>query len=75
MGEASNLGFSLLSKQPTNQSFAVEAYTRARGRNPPPGFDKWFKFAQKHTATVVEEIFDQIYHDLAPFWGVSAKDL
>jgi hypothetical protein len=75
MGEAPNLCFDLLAKQPANLPFAVKAYTRTRGRNPPPGFDKCFEFAQKHNNIVAKQIFDQIYHDLVLFWGVSAKDL
>jgi hypothetical protein len=50
-------------------------YTRARGREPLPGFEKWFLFAQKHNAIVVEELFDQVYRDLEPFWGVPANHM
>jgi hypothetical protein len=67
MQGAQNMGFDLLGKQPTNLPHAVEAYSRARGRYPPPGFDKWFEFAQNGNAVITEEMFDQIYHDLEPF--------
>ncbi|KAJ4291590.1 hypothetical protein N0V88_006190 [Collariella sp. IMI 366227] len=36
-----------------------------------PSFDKWYAFAQHHNVVVVEEFWDQIYHDLEPFWGVA----
>jgi hypothetical protein len=49
---------------------AAEAYRVKRGRHPPPRFELWFDFAQRHKAVVVESLFDQIYHDLTPFWGV-----
>ncbi|KAK4097300.1 glycosyltransferase family 90 protein [Parathielavia hyrcaniae] len=50
---------------------AAAAYRKRRGRHPPPGFDKWYEFAQeKHNAIIVEEFWDQIYHDLEPFWAV-----
>src|SRR6188768_1704992 len=42
-------------------------------RHPPPGFDKWMEYAIKHNAVVVEEFFDRIYHDIAPFWALDAK--
>ncbi|KAG6013002.1 hypothetical protein E4U54_007185 [Claviceps lovelessii] len=49
---------------------AAQAYRQRRGRHPPPHFDKWFEFAQSHNSLIVESFFDQIYHDLEPFWGV-----
>ncbi|OJD19345.1 hypothetical protein AJ78_00707 [Emergomyces pasteurianus Ep9510] len=62
-----------------SQTFDVRAaakqYRLRRGRHPPPGFDEWFKFAKKHDAVIVEEFFDQIEHDLAPFWAISPFDL
>ncbi|KAG5949368.1 hypothetical protein E4U53_005900 [Claviceps sorghi] len=54
---------------------AAQAYRRRRGRHPPPHFDKWFNFARSHNALVVESLFDQIYHDLEPFWGVDPGPL
>ncbi|KAK3905575.1 glycosyltransferase [Staphylotrichum tortipilum] len=45
------------------------AYRERRGRHPPPGFDKWYAFAREKKVIVVEEFWDQIYHDLEPFWG------
>lgn len=49
---------------------AAQAYRKRRGRHPPPNFDKWYEFAQSHNAIIVEDFFDQIYHDLGPFWGM-----
>ncbi|EOA84657.1 glycosyltransferase family 90 protein [Exserohilum turcica Et28A] len=65
----------LISKRATNLKSAAEAYRKRRGRHPPPGFDAWFDFAQKHDAMIVEGMFDQIYRDLDPFWGVSARSM
>ncbi len=48
---------------------AAAAYRKRRGRHPPPGFDKWHAFAEEKDAVIVEEFWDQIYHDLEPFWG------
>ncbi|KHN97332.1 Lipopolysaccharide-modifying protein [Metarhizium album ARSEF 1941] len=49
---------------------AAQAYRKARGRHPPPHFDKWFEYAQSHHALMVEGFFDQIYEDLESFWGI-----
>ncbi|KKZ59023.1 hypothetical protein EMCG_00888 [[Emmonsia] crescens] len=54
---------------------AAREYRLRRGRHPPPGFDEWFKFAKKHNAVIIEEFFDQIEHDLTPFWAISPSDL
>ena len=65
----------LLTKETNNVHDAAQAYRDRRGRQPPPSFDVWFAFAQNHSVVIVEEFFDQIYHDLAPFWGVPAKEV
>ena len=49
---------------------AAAAYRKRRGRHPPPDFDKWHQFAKDNNALIVEDFWDQIYHDLEPFWGV-----
>ncbi|KAI1112554.1 glycosyltransferase family 90 protein [Nemania sp. NC0429] len=63
----------LLAKESSNLTEAAQAYRERRGRHPPPGFDKWFEFAQEHDAIIVEDFFDRIYHDLNPFWGLDPK--
>ncbi|KAI4680671.1 uncharacterized protein J4E84_007810 [Alternaria hordeiaustralica] len=65
----------LISERTYDLNSAAEAYRQRRGRNPPPHFDAWFEYAQKHDAVIVEGLFDQIYRDLRPFWGVSAKSM
>lgn len=52
---------------------AAQAYRKRRGRHPPPGFDLWFEYAQNHDAVIVEEFWDQIYHDLEPFWAMPPR--
>ena len=47
----------------------VSKYRRKYGRNPPPGFRDWYKFARDRTVHNVDD-FDQIMDDLRPFWGV-----
>lgn len=63
----------VLAKESTTLAEAAKAYRERRGRHPPPGFDKWFKFAQENNAIIVEDFFDRIYHDLNPFWGLDPK--
>ena len=65
----------LLAKETTTLHDAAAAYRARRGRQPPPGFDVWFAFAQNHTALIIEDFFDQIYDDLNPFWGVPAQQM
>ncbi|KAJ9103731.1 hypothetical protein QFC21_002191 [Naganishia friedmannii] len=59
----------MISGESKSLNAAAEAYRRRRGRHPPPGFDLWYKYASDHDALIVEDFFDQIYHDLEPFWG------
>ena len=61
----------LMKKETHDLKTAAKVYRERRGRHPPPGFDDWFKFAQDNGAVIVEDFFDQIYHDLNPFWGLS----
>jgi hypothetical protein len=49
---------------------AAAAYRKRRGRHPPPGFNKWHAFAKEKNAVIVEDFWDQIYHDLEPFWAL-----
>ncbi|KAI1763227.1 glycosyltransferase family 90 protein [Hypoxylon sp. FL1150] len=60
----------LLAKESKTLAEAAQAYRKRRGRHPPPGFDKWFEFAKENNAIIVEDFFDQAYHDLNPFWGL-----
>jgi hypothetical protein len=75
INEAKKTQHALLAKRTTKLAAAADAYRKRRGRHPPPGFDKWFKYAKTHNAIIVEDFFDQIYHDLTPFWGLPAKHI
>lgn len=65
----------LLKRETRRMPDAAKAYRERRGRHPPPGFDRWFVFAQAHGALIIEDFFDQIYDDLAPFWGASPNQI
>ncbi|KAI9056248.1 hypothetical protein LZ554_001176 [Drepanopeziza brunnea f. sp. 'monogermtubi'] len=60
----------LLVKETFDLAEAAQRYRERRGRHPPPGFDKWWKYAKDHDAIIVEDFWDQIYHDLNPLWAL-----
>ncbi|KAH8599873.1 glycosyltransferase family 90 protein [Bisporella sp. PMI_857] len=47
----------------------VAKYKRQYGRNPPPGFRDWYRFARDKGVHNVDD-FQQIMDDLRPFWGI-----
>ncbi|PFH51587.1 glycosyltransferase family 90 protein [Amanita thiersii Skay4041] len=53
---------------------AVREYKRRYMRDPPRGFDHWWSYVQKHNVQLPDE-YDQIYHDLEPYWGMDPRDL
>jgi hypothetical protein len=75
MEKAAKAQEEILKKESHDLKSAAAAYRERRGRHPPPGFEVWYDFAKKNNAIMVEDFFDQIYHDLAPFWGLPAPVL
>lgn len=73
--EANQKWEQLLSKQVYQLPAASEEYRKRRRRHPPPGFDQWFSFAQQKEAVIIEDLFDQIYEDLSPYWGMNPKEM
>ncbi|KAH6968621.1 hypothetical protein HG530_013388 [Fusarium avenaceum] len=65
----------LLSKRSHDLYEASERYRARRGRHPPPGFDKWVEAALASDSIIVEDYFDRIYKDLAPFWALDAHTI
>ncbi|KAF9240418.1 glycosyl transferase family 90-domain-containing protein [Melanogaster broomeanus] len=53
---------------------AVVEYKRRYKRPPPLGFDKWWDYVVRHDVRLPDE-YDEIYHDLEPFWGIDPYDL
>lgn len=51
---------------------AARRYRKVRGRHPPPGWDRWCEYALRTQSPINEELFDQIYKDIEPFWAVPA---
>ncbi|KAL1962848.1 hypothetical protein VTN77DRAFT_9123 [Rasamsonia byssochlamydoides] len=73
--EAAEEWRALLSKETRDVAAAARAYRARRGRHPPPGFAEWFDYATSRGAVMVEDFFDQIYHDLTPYWGIEPQEL
>ncbi|EGX96434.1 endoplasmic reticulum-resident kdel protein, putative [Cordyceps militaris CM01] len=65
----------LETKRTYNLQTTAARYRERRGRHPPPGFDKWVAAAVAADAVLVEDYFDRIYKDVAPFWGLDPATL
>ncbi|ODV88932.1 glycosyltransferase family 90 protein [Tortispora caseinolytica NRRL Y-17796] len=67
-----------LNRRPSYRRYTLKEYAlkyqRQHGRAPPPGFDKWFKFALEKGCVDFDH-FDAIYEDLELFWKVPASDI
>jgi hypothetical protein len=70
IGRADKTFEELFKKQTHDLEGADDGYRKARGRHPPPGFDAWYNFASERDAVIIEELWNQIYKDLGPFWAV-----
>ncbi|PFH51623.1 glycosyltransferase family 90 protein [Amanita thiersii Skay4041] len=53
---------------------AVKEYRRRYRRLPPKGFDLWWSYVVEHNVQLPDE-YDQIYHDIEPFWGLDPQEL
>lgn len=73
MADAEQKFKALLLKQSKTLSEAVAEYRRRYGRNPPRGFDEWWKFATENNVKLTDE-FGAIAEDLEPFWILSGEE-
>jgi hypothetical protein len=53
----------MLERQSNTYEAAVAEYKRRYQREPPPGFEGWFKYAQKHKSLIIDD-FDSIEDSL-----------
>lgn len=53
---------------------AVRQYRRRYRMNPPPHFDRWYRFARRRGAVIIDE-YDTIHHALKPFWGLPPREI
>jgi hypothetical protein len=63
-----------VAKQSTTLKQAVLEYRRRYGRYPPPGFDKWWDYAEKNNVQLRDD-YNQIFLSLLGFWGVRPSEL
>ncbi|THX20996.1 hypothetical protein D6D17_00315 [Aureobasidium pullulans] len=57
-----------------NLTAAVVEYQYRHGRNPPPNFHEWYRYAIGRDSLVIDE-FDKIHQDLLPFWTLDPSDI
>lgn len=53
---------------------AAANYRKRYGRDPPPHFDRWYSYATLHESHVIDD-FDNIHHDLLPFWSLTPAEI
>ncbi|KDQ56557.1 glycosyltransferase family 90 protein [Jaapia argillacea MUCL 33604] len=73
MAQAEEKFKKLLGRQSKTLAAAVAEYKKRYNRNPPKGFDEWWKFAQDHDVLIVDE-YDGMIEDLEPFWELSGEE-
>lgn len=59
----------LISRQSTTYDEAVAEYTRRYQRDPPPGFEDWFDFAQGKNSVIIDD-YDMILESLEPWQNI-----
>lgn len=69
MAEAESKFRNLLSSQSSTLAQAVAEYKKRFNRDPPKGFDEWWKFIQDNDVLMVDE-YNAITEDLEPFWDL-----
>lgn len=62
-----------LSRQSKTLAQAVAEYRKRFKRDPPRGFDDWWKFAQDNGVLMVDD-YNAISEDLEPFWDLSPAE-
>jgi hypothetical protein len=63
-----------LSSQSRTLKAAVTEYKRRYKRDPPKGFDEWFKFTQQNNVKIIDE-YDGLMQDMEPFWSLSGEEI
>jgi hypothetical protein len=73
MADAERRFRALLSRQSHSLRGAITEYKRRYGRNPPKGFDAWWRFVQTNKVKIVDD-YDGLVSDLEPFWEMSGAE-
>lgn len=64
----------ILSRQSRTLNAAVNEYKKRYDRDPPKGFDQWWKFAMDNDVKMLDE-YDGLVEDLAPFWEIPGEEI
>ena len=64
----------MLKRQSKTLEEAITEYKRRYSREPPPGFDNWYKAAVDANVPVIDE-YDTVMAAFEPFWGISGKEI
>ncbi|KAL8874697.1 MAG: hypothetical protein Q9198_006856 [Flavoplaca austrocitrina] len=64
----------MVERQSKSLPEAIQEYQRRYQREPPPGFDRWYKMAVEANVTLIDE-YDLLMQDLEPFGAISADEL
>ncbi|KAG8164101.1 hypothetical protein KVR01_006019 [Diaporthe batatas] len=70
MADADRKFAELISRQANVSQDAIHFYHSKRGWPIPDGFREWLRLAQEYGAILIEDFWDPIYEDLAPFWNM-----
>ncbi|KAK4986092.1 hypothetical protein LTR66_007983 [Elasticomyces elasticus] len=60
----------VLERQSTTLEKAIAEHEKRYRREPPPEFDKWFKYAKSQRSPIIDD-YDSIMESLGPCWEVS----
>ncbi len=69
ISQAENSFKNTQTRQSASLNDAVAEYRRRYRAPPPPNFDKWYDYAKRRGAQMIDE-YDTIYHSLLPFWAL-----
>ncbi|RBR10939.1 hypothetical protein FVER53590_01634 [Fusarium verticillioides] len=61
-------------RQSTAFDAASHTYQSKYGREPPPGFKKWYDAVRSNDSPLVDE-FDSLYQTISPFWRLSGSEV
>lgn len=64
----------MVSRQSKSLEEAITEYKRRYSRNPPLGFDHWYKAAVEANVPIIDE-YDTTMAAFEPFWSMSSKEL
>ncbi|KAF2222822.1 hypothetical protein BDZ85DRAFT_312317 [Elsinoe ampelina] len=62
----------MLNRQSSTLDEAVEEYNRRYSRQPPPGFEDWFRFAREKKSLIIDD-FDTIEESLQQLWRIEPR--